>query len=214
VGEALVAALGIAVSPFAIIPAILLLFTARPGTTSGAFGGGWYAGIAIVTAVSVLLADLMTLPDAPPRWATYTRVALGLLLVVVGAAKLLRRGGEPKQPRWLASLETATPRSAARLGFLASAANPKVALLAVAGGFSLGTDLHGRLSELLAVLGFALVAGSTALLPALAFRVVGSSVLGPLGRAKDWLVARVDLVMSVILVVIGLVLLAKGLTYL
>jgi threonine/homoserine/homoserine lactone efflux protein len=214
VGEALVAALGIAVSPFAIIPAILLLFSARPGSTSGAFGAGWFAGIAVVTLVAVLLGDLITLPDAAPRWATYTRIGLGALLVLVGLSKFVRRGGEAKQPAWLTTLETATPRSAARFGLIGSAANPKVALLAVAGGFALGADLHGLLQEVAAVVGFALVAASTALLPALAFAVRGERVLGPLGVAKDWLVSRIDVVMSVILVVIGLVLLTKGVTYL
>ena len=211
-GEALVAALGIAVSPFAIVPAILLLFSARPGATSGAFGGGWYAGIAIVTVVALLAAALLTVPDVAPRWVTYTRIALGALLVVVGLSKFARRGGEAKQPAWLTSLETATPRGAARIGLLASAANPKVALLAVAGGFALGADLHGLGQEVLAVLGFALVAASTALLPALAFAVRGERVLGPLGVAKDWLVSRIDVLMSVILVVIGVLLIAKGLS--
>ena len=213
-GEALVAALGIAVSPFAIVPAILLLFSARPGATSSAFGGGWYAGIAGVTLVAVLVGDLITLPDAAPRWATYTRIGLGALLVVVGLSKFARRGREVRQPAWISTLETATPRSAARFGLIGSAANPKVALLAVAGGFAVGADLHGALQEVAAVLGFALVAASTALLPAMAFAVRGERVLGPLGVAKDWLVSRIDVVMSVILVVIGAVLLVKGLTYL
>lgn len=213
-GEALVAALGIAISPFAIIPAILLLFSARPGATSGAFGAGWCAGVALVTLVAVLAADVITLPEAAPRWATYTRIGIGALLVVVGLSKFVRRGGDVEQPAWLSSLETATPRSAARFGLIGSAANPKVALLAVAGGFAVGADLHGLLHEAAAVLAFALVAASTALLPALAFAVRGDRVLGPLGVAKDRLESRIDVVMSVILVVIGLLLLVKGLTYL
>ena len=87
-GEALVAALGIAVSPFAIVPAILLLFTARPGATSGAFGAGWYAGIAGVTFAAVLLADVVTLPDAAPAWATYTRIVIGAILIAKGISAL------------------------------------------------------------------------------------------------------------------------------
>lgn len=209
--EALVAALGIAVSPFAVVPAVLLLFAPRRAAASAAFGAGWLTGITAVALAALLLADLLTLPDVAPRWVVWVRVALGAALVLLGAVRLLRRGASPTQPGWLTTLEQATPRAALRVGLVASVPNPKVSLLAVAGGFALGASISGgTLVEVAAVVAFGLVASSTALLPALALAVAGDRVLQPLGRVKDWLVARLDLVMSVILLVIGAVLLAKG----
>lgn len=206
------AALGIALSPFALIPAVLLLFTARPTACSAGFAAGWSLGVGGVTAAAVLLADLLTLPDTPPQWASWTRVVLGGLLVLVGLGKLLRRSGESEAPGWLRTLEEAAPASATRFGLLASAPNPKVALLAVAGGFSIGGDLSGPAAEVAAVVVFTLLASLAAWTPLLAYAVTGSRALEPLGRVKDRLTAHSDLAVAGVLVLVGVALLWKGLT--
>ena len=209
--EALLAAVGIAASPFAVVPAVLLLFAARPGACSAGFAGGWAVGVGAVTLLAVVLADVLTLPDAPPTWVSWARVALGVLLVGYGTLKLVRRpDAEPEVPGWMRSLEEATPGSALRFGVLASGPNPKVALLAVAGGFSLGADTDGLGRELGLVVAFTAVATSTAVVPVLAHLAYGQRALRALGRVKDWLVAHLDAVLGAVLVVIGLALLWKG----
>jgi hypothetical protein len=208
--EALLVAVGVAASPFAVIPAVLLLFAPRSTACSAAFAAGWACGVGAVTALAVLLADVITLPEAPPTWASWTRVGLGAALVVTGLLKL--RGGpdETGPPSWLRSLEGATPATAGRFGLLASARNPKVALLATAGGFAIGSGLQGPAREVLATLAFTLVASSTAVAPALLHAVLGERALRPLGRVKDWLTAHTDLALAVVLVAIGAALLWKG----
>ena len=57
VEEALLAAVAIAASPFAVVPAVLLLFAARPRPCSAGFAAGWAAGVGAVTLLAVLLAD-------------------------------------------------------------------------------------------------------------------------------------------------------------
>ena len=210
VGEALVAALGICASPFAVVPAILLLFTSRPAPSSAGFGGGWFAGIAGVTVLAVLLADLLTVPDVVPAWAPWTRIAIGVALVLAGLAKFRRRSPDPDPPAWMRRLEEATPRRAVRFGLLTSAANPKVALLAAAGGFSIGAEVQGRGNEILAAMLFTVIAASTAFIPVAMYLVRGERALAPLQRAKDWLTSRIDVVMSVVLVVLGVLLAWKG----
>jgi threonine/homoserine/homoserine lactone efflux protein len=211
VSEALLAAVGIAASPFAIIPGILLLFTARPTPTSASFASGWWLGVAAVTALAVVLADVLTLPDAPPRWAAVARVVFGAALVVLAVHKYLRRTPEAGPPGWMNTLEQATPRSAFRFGLIATAPNPKVALLAVAGGFALGAQLSGLLSEVVGVVGFALVATLTALVPLVLFLLRGAPAVERLRRSRDWLVPRADVVTSVVLLLLGGWLIWKGL---
>jgi threonine/homoserine/homoserine lactone efflux protein len=212
VAEALLAAFGIAVSPFAVIPAVLLLFTSRPAACSAGFAAGWGTGVGSVTALAVLLGDLLTLPDTPPAWATWTRIVLGGALVVYGLGKLRGRSRGSDAPAWLQSLERATAAAAFRIGLVASAPNPKVALLAIAGGFSMGSVLHGPARELVGVLAFTGIATSTALLPVLAYLAFGARTLQPLGRAKDWLTSHTDVALATVMVVIGAVLLWKGVT--
>jgi threonine/homoserine/homoserine lactone efflux protein len=211
VREAIIAAVGIAASPFAIIPGILLLFTARPTPTSASFVSGWWLGVASVTAVALVLADILTLPDKPPRWAAVARIVFGGALVVLAMRKYVRRAPDAGPPAWMSTLEQATPRSAFRFGLIATAPNPKVALLAVAGGFALGAQLSGLLSELAGVVGFAVVATLTALLPLVLFLLRGAPAVERLRRSRDWLVPRADVVTSVVLLVLGGWLIWKGL---
>jgi threonine/homoserine/homoserine lactone efflux protein len=210
--EALLAAVGVAVSPFAVVPAVLLLFSSRPVGCSGGFAAGWGLGVALVTTAAVLLADLLTLPASPPEWASWTRIVLGGTLVGLALFKLRgsRDGAGP--PGWVRSLEGATPAGAARIGLLASAANPKVALLAVAGGFTLGAELTGPAREAVAIVLFAAVAASSATAPVLAYVLLGARVLQPLGRVRDWLTEHSTGVMAGVLVVLGVLLVWKGVT--
>jgi hypothetical protein len=59
---------------------------------------------------------------------------------------------------------------------------------------------------------FTAIASTTVALPMLAYAIGGDRVLAPLGRARDWLDAHNAAVMAGVLVVIGGVLLVRGLT--
>jgi hypothetical protein len=67
----------IALSPFTIIPAILMLHTPRPRPTSLAFLAGWVVSIAGITAAFVVASDLVGSLNAQPGWAPYLRIAVG-----------------------------------------------------------------------------------------------------------------------------------------
>ncbi len=125
-------ALAIALSPFPMIPAILLLFTARPRATGGGFLAGWAIGIATVVMAVAALAGGLEGRDQPPAWAAPTRIVLGLALLALGVRKWLRRRETKGAPAWMAALDEATPTSALKVGLLLSAANPKIVLLAAA----------------------------------------------------------------------------------
>lgn len=211
-GEAVVAALGIALSPFAVIPAGLLLFTSRPRVTSAGFALGWFAGVAAITGVSVLLADVLTLPENPPEWVSWVRVVLGAGLVLAGLATYVRRSPDAASPTWVTSLEESTPGRAVRLGLMASVLNPKVVLLAAAGGFSLGSAVEGMTGEVVAIVGFALLASATTVLPVVAVQLLGKRALEALGRAVDWVTSHMDAAVALVLVVIGILLVWKGAT--
>ena len=55
-GEVLPLALGIAASPFPVVPAILLLFTPRARASSSAFLAGWLVGVGAASGFAGLAA--------------------------------------------------------------------------------------------------------------------------------------------------------------
>lgn len=203
-------ALAIALSPFPMIPAILLLFTARPRATGGGFLAGWAIGVATVAMALAALAAGLEGRDQPPAWAAPTRIVLGLALLALGVRKWLGRRETKGAPAWMAALDEATPTSALKVGLLLSAANPKIVLLAAAAGVGIGAAALPTGTTLLVVALFTALASTTVALPMVVHAIGGERALAPLGRARAWLEANNAVVMAVVLVVIGVVLLAQG----
>lgn len=203
-------ALGIALSPFPVIPAIMLLLTPRAVPVSSAFVGGWLVGVALATTVFVVLASMVELADDRPGWVAWVRVGIGVALVGLGVRQWLTRHARTKTPAWMASLESATPGSTAKLALLLSAANPKILLFAAAAGVTIGSAKLGGAAATAVVVVFAMVASVSVALPLASYLVAGERVLGPLRRARDWLQANNSAVMAVVITVIGALVLLKG----
>lgn len=209
-GEVLPLAVAVAVSPFPIVPAVLLLFSARPRSTSGGFLAGWVVGIAAACGLFALLASTVDDRGEPGAWTFWLRIGVGAVLVVAGARQWLGRRREAAAPVWMSSLEEATPRRAARRGILLSAANPKIVVLAAAAGLAIGSAGLPATDTVVAVVVFTLVSASTVAVPLVLYLLLGDRMLVPLGRVKDWLQENSSAVMAVVLLVIGGVLVVRG----
>ena len=211
-GEIFGLALGIALSPFPVVPAVLLLFTARPRPTSLAFLGTWIVAIGTATGTFVMLSDAVASTGSSPRWLDWLRLVGGLLLVAYGVASWRSRHASDEPPGWMQSIQDATPRKAARLALLLSVANPKVVLLAAAAGLTIGVRGSTVLGETVAVVGFTAVASMSVGVPVLLYAVAGERVLPPLARARDWLLRNSAAVMALVITAIGLLLIKSGAT--
>src|SRR5690606_38036513 len=161
-------------TPFAIIPAIILLLTPRPRAAAGSFLAAWSLAVAAIAGIAVATADVADSNDAPAAWSGWVRLGLGAALVVLGIRKWLKRSPDAKPPAWLTAIESATPRQAFSVGLMLAAANPKVILLAVAGGGAIGAQPTSVAVEVLHVLLFAAVASATVALPLLAYVIAPS----------------------------------------
>lgn len=210
--DALPLALAIAASPFAILPAVLLLTTPRARTSAPAFLAGWLGGVAVAVSVGAVLADLIDASGAPRAWTGWLRLVIGLALVVLGVRQWTgrREGSEP--PGWLASLRSAGAAEAARLALALSTLNPKVLLLALAGGLSIGASGDDLVAEIVAIVVFTLVASTSVAVPVGAFFVLGDRVRGPLDRGADWLERHGGTIVSIVLIGLGLMLIIRGLS--
>ena len=210
VPELIPLALVIALSPFSIIPGILVLHTPRPRPTSMAFLAGWVLGIAAITAVFVSASDLSKRSENSPSWTPYVRVAIGIGLIAWGLYRWLTRNRSARTPAWMRSLTTIRPGRAFLTALVLTVANPKVLLICVASGAVIGTaDLTGAQSSA-ALAMFIVIAASSVALPALGYLVAGERLDEPLNKLKTWMEDNHAALIGAILILIGLALLYKG----
>lgn len=202
-------ALVIALSPLSIIPAVLILQTPRPRPTALAFMAGWLIGLGALTAIFVAVSGAIGGFEKPPSWASWLRIVIGAALIVFGLVRFARRHSSSHQPKWLRNLTTLGPGRAAGTAAVLTVANPKVLFICVAAGLAIGSAGLGS-AVWIAVVYFGAIAGCSVAVPILAYAVSGGRLDDPLARLKDWMERNHATLMAAILVVIGLLVLYKG----
>lgn len=216
IGDILPLALGIAISPIPIIAAILMLLSPKAKGTSVGFLLGWVLGIVVAVVLFTLLASVIPADDgdASKPVAGVIKIVLGVLLLVLAVRQWRsrpREGAEPALPKWMAAIDTMTTVRGLLLGFALAAVNPKNLLMGVAAGVAVGSGGLTIGESALAIVVFTVIAASTVAVPVIAFLAATSRMAGPLESLRRWLVQNNATVMAVLLLVIGVVLIGKGL---
>jgi threonine/homoserine/homoserine lactone efflux protein len=211
-GQLIPLALVVALSPLTIIPAIVLVLQSdRARATGLAFLSGWLLGLAATTAVFVQLPRLLDGLNRPaPTWAAWVRIAVGIALVAFGAWRWVTRHRATKQPEWLNRLTRMTPVGAAAVGLGLILVNPKVLVMNAAAGLVIGTAGLGVPGAWLTVAYYTVIAGSSVLVPILAYAIAGQRVDHQLERVKQWMERQHAVLMAGFLTVVGLLLVYTG----
>jgi hypothetical protein len=211
-GQLIPLALVVALSPLTIIPAIVLVLQSdRARSTGLAFLSGWLCGLAATTAVFVQLPRLLDGFNRPaPGWAAWVRIAVGVALVAFAGWRWVTGHRVTKQPAWLNRLSRMTPVGAAAIGFGLILVNPKVLVMNAAAGLAIGTAGWGVAGTWLAVAYYTVLAGSTVLIPILAYAIAGQRVDHQLVRLKQWMERQHAALMAGFLAVVGLLLVYTG----
>jgi Sap, sulfolipid-1-addressing protein len=213
--ELLPLALVITVSPLSIIPALLALQAPRPRLTSLAYLAGWLVGLTGLTAGAIAFSGgLGGLRSSPPHWAAWLRIAVGSLLIVFGVIRWLTRQGQDHMPAWMRTLTTIGPARAAAMAVALTIINPKVLFICAAAGLAIGTDALGVAGTVASAALFVGVAASSVALPVLGYALSGGRLDGALERLKDWMERHNAALVAAILVLIGLLVLQKGIRHL
>jgi threonine/homoserine/homoserine lactone efflux protein len=215
IGDILPLAIGIAISPIPIIAAILMLLSPRAKGTSVGFLLGWVVGIVVAVVVFTLLASVLPEqdPDAAKPIAGTIKIILGVLLLLLAVRQWRSRpkpGEDPQLPKWMAAIDDMNAGRAFGLGFLLSAVNPKNLIMAAGAGVVIGTGGLTIAEDAVAVLVFTLIAASSVAVPVIAYLVASARMAGPLESLRTWLVHNNATVMAVLLLVIGVVVIGKG----
>ena len=216
IGYILPDALGIAISTVPIIAVILILFTKKAKSNGLAYLLGWIVGLALLCGIVFALASLVQ-PAAPGSGTNYVtaivKIVLGLLLVLLGFKQWSgrpKKGEQPKFPAWMATLDTITPTRAFTLAVFLGVVNTKnipIVLSAVPDLTSMGLSM----SQEIIVLGILVLLGSLLIaVPVLANIFFGSRIAPVLTVWKGWLVENNHTVLFLVFLLIGVMILGKG----
>lgn len=209
--EVIPLAIVIAASPLSIIPAVLVLHTPRPREAGLAFLAGWLLGLAALSAIFLEVSGLIGgLGGKPPTWASWLRVVIGAALIVFGVIRWLSRNKNPHVPKWMSTITEATPARAGITAVVLTVINPKVLFICAAAGLAIGTAGLEAPSTWAALAIFVATAASTVAIPTLAYAVSGSKLDPTLNRVKAWMEKHNAALVAIILVVIGIMVLYKG----
>ncbi len=215
IGALLPLAVGVAISPIPIIAAILMLLSPRAGSTSVGFLLGWIAGIAIATVIFVILVSVsdMGSADEPSSAASWIKLALGVLLLLLAVMQWRSRpaaGEAPTLPSWMQAVDKMTVGKSLGLGFLLSAVNPKNLAMCVGAGVEIGGAELDSADVVIAVVVFTMLAASSVGVPVIGYLLASGRMHKPLNELREWLVQNNAAVMTVLLLVIGTVMIGKG----
>jgi threonine/homoserine/homoserine lactone efflux protein len=215
IGDILPLALGIAISPIPIIAAILMLLSPKARGTSVGFLLGWVLGIVVAVIVFTLLASIL-----PEQDADASKPIAGSIEIILGAGLLFlalkqwrarpKPGEDAALPKWMAAIDTMTAGRGLALGFLLSAVNPKNLLMAVGAGVIIGSGGLPVGETTIAIVIFVLIAACSVAIPVIAYLVAAARMAAPLESLRGWLVHSNATVMAVLLLVIGVVVIGKG----
>jgi hypothetical protein len=142
------------------------------------------------------------------------KVALGLLLVGLAVREFRNRprpGQQSQLPGWMRAIDSTTAPKSLGIAFLLSV-NPKNLSLTVAAAVSVAQEGLSTISAAFVLALFVVLASLSIAVPVALYAFGGASAARALDGLRAWLDANNATVMAVVLVVIGVMLLGKGLS--
>ncbi|MEV6051709.1 GAP family protein [Streptomyces sp. NPDC052107] len=217
VGDVLGLAAGVAVSPLPIVAIILILATPRGRLNGFLFALGWVLGLAVLGAIMLAVggSGSASTHKHPATWVGALKLALGLLLALLGARQWRRRPADPSQaqlPKWMAAIDRFTPLKMLGLGLALSAANAKNAPLTIAAGASISSAGIPLPQQIGALAIFVIIASVGVLAPLAVYVLMGERAKSILSNWRDWATRHNVAVMAVLFFVLGLKLLGDGIS--
>jgi hypothetical protein len=216
ISDVLTFAIGVAISPIPIIAVILMLFSRRARVNGPAFLLGWVVSLAAVcTLVYVLSHDgnVATSTTASDS-VSWGKIVLGVALVLLARRQWRKRpaeGTEPEMPKWMGTIDGVSPAKAFGLAVVLAAVNPKNLVLTLGAAAGLAQSGLTTSDAIVSIAVFVVIASLTIAGPVLYALVGGDKARAALDGAKGWLTVHNAAVMTVLFLVFGVDLIAKGL---
>jgi hypothetical protein len=216
IGELLPLAIGIALTPLAIIAQILVLFGKRARSNGPAFMLGWVLALAIWGGIILVSADAGRLGGGgtPTVISSVIKLLLGLLFLFLAYGSWKKRpmpGEEPKLPSWMATIDSFSAGKSFTMAAILSGTNIKnVGLLASACMSIVRSGLTGAQAWIVLAVFLALACISV-IVPVLYYFIAGATAEKTLTGWKTWLTANNSTVAIVLFLILGAKLVGAGL---
>jgi threonine/homoserine/homoserine lactone efflux protein len=136
--------------------------------------------------------------------------ALFVLLAVRTWSKRAPAGEQPEQPKWMAGIDSLSPVKALTLALLLAGVNPKNLLLAAGAGAAVAGLALPSTEAVVSLAVFVIIASLTIAAPVTYYLVGRAAARTRLDAVKEWLALHNDAVMTVLFLVLGVNLIAKG----
>lgn len=216
ISEVLTFAVAVAISPIPIIAVILMLFSARARVNGPAFLVGWAFALAAVSTVVYVLAhdgNVATSSTASDS-VSWGKIVLGVGLLALARRYWRKRpapGAQPEMPKWMAHVESLSPLKAIGLGVVLAGVNPKNLIVTVSSATGLAQLGLTTSDAVVAIAVFVAIGSLTIAGPVVYAALGGAHARATLDSAKSWLGLHNAAVMTVLFLVFGVDLIAKGL---
>lgn len=215
IGEVLTFAIGVAISPVPIVAVILMLFSGRAKVNGPVFLAGWVVALAAVSGIAYVISDAgnVSTDSAAADGVSWAQIVFGVLLLLLAGRSWRNRpapGTEPQMPKWMGAIDAFTPAKALGLGLLLAGVNPKNLLLAAGAGSALAVTGPSAAVAVVSLIVFVAVGSLTIAGPVVFYLTGGDRAKTQLDSAKGWLTMHNDAVMTVLFLVFGVNLIAKG----
>jgi threonine/homoserine/homoserine lactone efflux protein len=216
IGDLLPAALGIGLSPVPVIAVVVILGAPSARSAGPGFAFGWMLGLLGVAGVAALIFTGAENEGSPPSIASSLfKIACGSLFLFLAVRKWrnrTRKDDTAETPKWVASLESATPWRAFVLGITLSAVNPKNLALAATAAASIDEAGLAGTSTAIAVAAFVVLSSLTILGPVLFYFVAPKAASTYLASIRQFMTDNGAVIVMVILLIMGGKLLGDGLS--
>lgn len=214
IGETLPLAVALALSPLAIASVVLMLLSSRPRAASIAFLLGFVLAVIVVASAGYLLASVLPHDGDTSISAPWMLIALGIAAIVLAVRQWRSRpraGDEVELPGWIAKVEAITTPSAFVMGAFFGGLKPKNLLLSIGVGVSLEAAAVTTAEAAVVVVVIAVIAALPIMIPVIASLVALDRLGTTLDRLRAWLTQHNSAMVGAILLLVGVLLVGKGL---
>jgi MFS family permease len=219
-------ALGIVMSPLAIMALVAVLLSRQARVTGVFFALGWVLGIAIGVGASYAVLGLFDLQprSTPPDWVSAVRLVFALVLIL-GAVYIYRKGhtravamahartpteAAPQLPGWLRSVESFTPTRSLLLGVGIFVLNPVDLSCAIIAALDVRLAGFGGAADAVILSAFGLVGALPILIPVILVLMRGEQATPVLASIRTWIASHTSVLNAALVLVIALLQLQKA----